>query len=193
MESKEVLELIHKAKAGNNEATEKLIEQYLNAVRKINNKWGGTDDGFQEGILGIYEAIKTYDFSYNTKFLTHLYPNIEARIRRFIDKENYKVSYNAITEIKKGRMDKIQFQTYEGLEIEDKNINNVDFENKTFVAKLLDCCTKQEKEVLNLLFFEGYSGQAVAEKLGMSRQWVHSMKHRAFEKIRNNIKSPRNF
>ena len=86
MESKEVLELIHKAKAGNNEATEKLIEQYLNAVRKINNKWGGTDDGFQEGILGIYEAIKTYDFSYNTKFLTHLYPNIEARIRRFIDK-----------------------------------------------------------------------------------------------------------
>ena len=118
MESKEVLELIHKAKAGNNEATEKLIEQYLNAVRKINNKWGG---------------------------------------------------------------------------IEDKNINNVDFENKTFVAKLLDCCTKQEKEVLNLLFFEGYSGQAVAEKLGMSRQWVHSMKHRAFEKIRNNIKSPRNF
>ena len=57
MESKEVLELIHKAKAGNNEATEKLIEQYLNAVRKINNKWGGTDDGFQEGILGIYEAM----------------------------------------------------------------------------------------------------------------------------------------
>ena len=50
MESKEVLELIHKAKAGNNEATEKLIEQYLNAVRKINNKWGGTDDGFQESM-----------------------------------------------------------------------------------------------------------------------------------------------
>ena len=86
MESKEVLELICRAKAGDNEATEKLIEQYLNAIRKINNKWGGTDDGFQEGILGIYEAIKTYDFSYNTKFLTHLYPNIEARIRRFIDK-----------------------------------------------------------------------------------------------------------
>ena len=96
MESKEVLELICRAKAGDNEATEKLIEQYMNAVRKINNKWGGTDDGFQEGILGIYEAIKTYDFSYNTKFLTHLYPNIEARIRRFIDKENYRVSYNAI-------------------------------------------------------------------------------------------------
>ena len=86
MESQEVLKLIREAKKGNEEAIETLIERYLNTVRKINNKWGGTDDGFQEGILGIYEAIKTYDFSYNTKFLTHLYPNIEARIRRFIDK-----------------------------------------------------------------------------------------------------------
>ena len=157
MESKEVLELIHKAKAGNNEATEKLIEQYLNAVRKINNKWGGTDDGFQEGILGIYEAIKTY---------------------------NYRVSYNAITEIKKGRRDKIQFQTYEGLEIEDKNINNVDLENKTFVAKLLDCCTKQEKYIIKKLYFDGYSGKEVAKQLKVSRQRVHIAKHNALAKMR---------
>lgn len=184
MESKEVLELIHKAKAGNNEATEKLIEQYLNAVRKINNKWGGTDDGFQEGILGIYEAIKTYDFSYNTKFLTHLYPNIEARIRRFIDKENYRVSYNAISEIKKGRRDKIQFQTCEGLEIEDKNINDVNLEEKTFVAKLLDCCTKQEKYIIEKLYFDGYSEEEVAKQLKVSRQRVHIAKHNALAKMR---------
>ena len=38
MESTEILELIRKAKAGDNEATETLIEKYLNAVRKINNK-----------------------------------------------------------------------------------------------------------------------------------------------------------
>ena len=40
MESKEVLELIRRAKVGDNEATEKLIERYLNTVRKINHKWG---------------------------------------------------------------------------------------------------------------------------------------------------------
>ena len=61
------------------------------------------------------------------------------------------------------------------------------------IEKLLKYCTKQEKEVLNLLFFEGYSGQAVAEKLGMSRQWIHSIKHKALKKIRENIKSSRNF
>lgn len=193
MESTEILELIRKAKMGDNEATETLIEKYLNAVRKINNKWGGTDDGFQEGILGIYQAIKTFDESYNTKFMTHLYFHIEAKIRKFIDKERYRVPQYIIESIKKGEQERLYFSGIENLEIEDENTDNENLENKVLVEKLLNCCTRQEKEVLNLLFFEGYSGQAVAEKLRMSRQWVHSIKHRAFEKIRNNIKSPRDF
>ena len=39
MESKEVLELIRRAKVGDNEATGILIERYLKTVRKINHKW----------------------------------------------------------------------------------------------------------------------------------------------------------
>ena len=187
MESTEILELIRKAKAGDNEATETLIEKYLNAVRKINNKWGGTDDGFQEGILGIYQAIKTFDESYNTKFMTHLYFHIEAKIRKYIDKERYRVPQYIIEGVKKCERERLYFLELENFEIEDENIKMDNLENKVFIENLLNCCTKQEKEVLNLLFFEGYSGQAVAEKLGKSRQWVHSMKHRAFEKIRNNI------
>lgn len=193
MENQKVLELIREAKKGNNEAIETLIERYLNTVRKINNKWGGTDDGFQEGILGIYQAIKTYDESYNTKFMTHLYFHIEAKIRRYIDKERYRVPQYVIESIKKGEQERVYFSGIENLEIEDGNIDNEDLENKILVERLLNYCTNQEKEVLNLLFFEGYSGQAVAEKLGMSRQWVHSIKHKAFKKIRNNIKSSRNF
>ena len=187
MESQEVLELIREAKRGNEKAIETLIERYLNTVRKINYKWGNTDDGFQEGILGIYQAIKTYDESYNTKFMTHLYFHIEAKIRKFIDKERYRVPQYVIESIKKGEQERVYFSEIENLKIEDGSIDNETLENKVLVEKLLNCCTKQEKEVLNLLFFEGYSGQAVAEKLGMSRQWVHSIKHRAFEKIRNNI------
>lgn len=188
MESQEVLELIREAKKENNEATEKLIERYLNTVRKINNKWGGTDDGFQEGILGIYQAIKTYDESYNTKFMTHLYFHIEAKIRKFIDKERYRVPQYVIEGIKKGERERLYFSELEDFEIKDESIEVDNLENKVLVERLLNYCTRQEKEVLNLLFFEGYSGQAVAEKLGMSRQWVHSIKHRAFEKIRENIR-----
>lgn len=193
MESQEVLELIREAKKGNNEATEKLIERYLNTVRKINNKWGGTDDGFQEGILGIYQAIKTFDESYNTKFMTHLYFHIEAKIRKFIDKERYRVPQYIIESIKKGEQERLYFSGIENLEIEDENTGNENLENKVLIEKVLNCCTYQERTVIKYLFFEGYTGEQVAQKLGISRQWVHSIKHKAFEKIRNNIKNPRNF
>lgn len=193
MESQEVLEFIREAKKGNNEAIERLIERYLNTVRRINHKWGNTDDGFQEGILGIYQAIKTYDESYNTKFMTHLYFHIEAKIRRFIDKERYRVPQYVIESIKKGEKERLYFSELENFEIEDENIEIDNLENKILVEKLLKYCTKQERTVIKYLFFEDYSGEEVAKKLGMSRQWVHSIKHRAFEKIRNNIKNPRNF
>ena len=193
MESQEVLELIREAKKGNNEATEKLIEMYLNTVRKINHKWGNSDDGFQEGILGIYQAIKTFDESYNTKFMTHLYFHIEAKIRKFIDKERYKVPQYVIESIKKGEQERVYFSGIEELELEAKNIDNENLENKILIEKVLNYCTDQERAVIKYLFFEGYSGQAVAEKLGMSRQWVHSIKYRALKKMRENIKSPKNF
>lgn len=193
MESTEILELIRKAKAGDNEATETLIEKYLNAVRKINNKWGGTDDGFQEGVLGVYQAIKTYDENYNTKFMTHLYFHIEAKIRKYIDKERYRVPQHVIESIKKGEQERLYFSEIENFEIEDASINNENLENKVLIEKILNYCTAQEKTVINYLFFEGYSGEEIAKKLKKSRQWVHTIKHRAFEKIRNNIKNPRNF
>lgn len=193
MESQEVLELIREAKKGNNEATEKLIERYLNTVRKINHKWGNSDDGFQEGIFGIYQAIKTYDESYNTKFMTHLYFYVEAKIRKYIDKERYRVPQYVIESIKKGEQERVYFSGIEDLEIGDENIKIDNLENKVLIENLLSYCTKKERQILDLLFFKGYSGEEIAKKLGMSRQWVHSMKHRAFEKIRNNIKSPRDF
>lgn len=193
MESQEVLELIRKAKKGNEKAIETLIERYLKTVRKINHKWGNSEDGFQEGIFGIYQAIKTYDESYNTKFMTHLYFYVEAKIRKYIDKERYRVPQYVIESIKKGEQERVYFSGIEDLEIGDENIKIDNLENKVLIENLLSCCTKKERQILDLLFFKGYSGEEIAKKLGMSRQWVHSMKHRAFEKIRNNIKSPRDF
>ena len=192
MESKEVLELIRRAKVGDNKATGILIERYLKTVRKINHKWGNSEDGFQEGIFGIYQAIKTYDESYNTKFMTHLYFYVEAKIRKYIDKERYRVPQYVIESIKKGEQERVYFSGIEDLEIGDENIKIDNLENKVLVENLLNCCTKKERQILDLLFFKGYSGEEIAKKLGMSRQWVHSMKHRAFEKIRGQINKSEN-
>ena len=193
MESKEVLELIREAKKGNKKAIETLIERYLNTIRKINHKWGNTDDGFQEGVLGEYQAIKTYDENYNTKFMTHLYFYVEAKIRKYIDKERYRVPQYIIESIKKGEKERLYFSSLENLEIKDENDSNDKLEKKVLIEELLTCCTIQEKKVIRYLFFDGYTGEEVAKKLQISRQRVHIIKSKALEKIRNNIKSPRNF
>ena len=193
MESKEVLELIREAKKENKKAIETLIERYLNTIRKINHKWGNTDDGFQEGVLGVYQAIKTYDESYNTKFMTHLYFYVEAKIRKYIDKERYRVPQYIIESIKKGEKERLYFSSLENLEIKDENESNDKLEKKVLIEELLTCCTIQEKKVIRYLFFDGYTGEEVAKKLQISRQRVHIIKSKALEKIRNNIKSPRNF
>ena len=193
MENKEVLKLIREAKKGNKKAIETLIERYLNTIRKINHKWGNTDDGFQEGVLGVYQAIKTYDESYNTKFMTHLYFYVEAKIRKYIDKERYRVPQYIIESIKKGEKERLYFSSLENLEIKDENESNDKLEKKVLIEELLTCCTIQEKKVIRYLFFDGYTGEEVAKKLQISRQRVHIIKSKALEKIRNNIKSPRNF
>ena len=107
---------------------------------------------------------------------------------KYIDKEIYRVPQYIIESIKKGKQERVYFSGIENLEIEDENIKMDNLENKVLIENLLNCCTKKERQVLDLLFFKGYSGEEIAKKLGMSRQWVHSMKHRAFEKIRENIR-----
>ena len=188
MESTEILELIRKAKAGDNEATETLIEKYLNAVRKINNKWGGTDDGFQEGILGVYQAIKNFDERFNIKFLTYLYYNVESKIRKFVDKERYRVPQYVIEGIKKGERERLQFSEIENFQIEDNSVDLKATESKVFIENIISCCNSREKEGLKLLFMEGYHGEEVAKKLGITRQYIYNIKNKAFKKIRRKIR-----
>ena len=105
----------------------------------------------------------------------------------FIDKERYRVPQYIIESIKKCEQERLYFLGIENLEIEDENIKIDNLENKVLIENLLNCCTKKERQVLALLFFKGYSGDEIAKKFRMSRQWVHSMKLKAFEKIRENI------
>lgn len=186
MENLETLELIRKAKNGDLEATETLIEKYWYVVIKINNKWYGTDDSFQEGILGIYDAIRTFNESCNTKFMTHVWINIESRIRKNLDAEYYKLPRRTIELIKKGEREKITFTEFGTYEIEDKNkISNS--ENKVFVQNLLRYCTEKEKFILKKIYFEGFTEIDIAKMMKKSRQYVNITKQRALTKLRKEL------
>ena len=91
--------LIKKARAGEKEAREVLIEQNLGLVRHIVKRFLGrgyeAEDLFQIGVIGLIKAIDKFYTEYDVKFSTYAVPLITGEIKRFIrDDGMIKVSRN---------------------------------------------------------------------------------------------------
>ncbi|MCM1125750.1 MAG: SigF/SigG family RNA polymerase sporulation sigma factor [Lachnospiraceae bacterium] len=91
--------LIEKARAGEKEAREVLIEQNLGLVHHIVKRFLGrgyeTEDLFQIGVIGLIKAIDKFNTKYQVQFSTYAVPLIAGEIKRFIrDDGMIKISRN---------------------------------------------------------------------------------------------------
>ncbi|MGB9839918.1 SigF/SigG family RNA polymerase sporulation sigma factor [Thermovenabulum sp.] len=88
----ENIELIIKAKGGDHEAKEKLIQKNLglvyNVVKRFENRGFELEDLVQIGTIGLLKAIDRFDLSYNVKFSTYAVPMIIGEIKRQIRDNN---------------------------------------------------------------------------------------------------------
>lgn len=186
MESKENLELIRKAKSGDQEAIENLIEQNIKLIKNINAKYGRMEDGIQEGILGLYRAIDTYDESYNVKFSTHAYKHIYKYIKNFFDAERYKTTVHYSRRIKSGKIEysgQVEFMEEITEEVRAENIDT-----KVFINTLIaENCNDKEKEFIKLLYYEGKIEADIARELNISRQAVNQFKNHILQKLRRGL------
>ncbi|MFU0823652.1 RNA polymerase sporulation sigma factor SigF [Clostridium sp.] len=84
----ENLDLIQKAKSGDKEALDKLIENNLPLVSSISKKFLNRgyeyDDIFQIGCMGLVKAVNNFDENYNVQFSTYAVPMIMGEIKRFL-------------------------------------------------------------------------------------------------------------
>jgi len=97
LSDEEMVSLLTKAKQGDQEAREKLVNCNLklvfNLVQRFENRGYELEDLFQIGTIGLMKAIDKFDFSYNVKFSTYAVPMIIGEIRRFLrDDSPVKVS-----------------------------------------------------------------------------------------------------
>ena len=78
--AEETDELLKKAKAGDAEAREKLIQGNLRLVLSVIQKFAGrgenADDLFQVGCVGLIKAIDNFDPSHMVKFSTYGVPTV---------------------------------------------------------------------------------------------------------------------
>ena len=93
----ETLELLHKAKQGDENAKNFLIQKnsplVKSIVRRYKNKGVEYDDLYQLGCMGFVKALNNFDESFNVKFSTYAVPMIAGEIKRFLrDDGSIKVS-----------------------------------------------------------------------------------------------------
>lgn len=84
----ELMELLKKAQAGDEEARERLVNCNLklifNLIQRFAHRGYELEDLFQIGTIGLIKAIDKFDFSYGVKFSTYAVPMIIGEIRRFL-------------------------------------------------------------------------------------------------------------
>jgi RNA polymerase sporulation-specific sigma factor len=92
LNEKEMTDLLIKAKAGDKNAREYLINCNLklvfNLVQRFEGRGCELEDIFQIGTIGLMKAIDKFDLSYNVKFSTYAVPMIIGEIRRFLRDDN---------------------------------------------------------------------------------------------------------
>ena len=73
---------------------EQLLE-YENLVYSIINKYSGydKDDLYQAGIMGLIQAYKNYDSSFNVKFSSYAYYYILGEVTKYINIEKHLFHY----------------------------------------------------------------------------------------------------
>lgn len=90
-------ELLAKAKAGDKEASEALVQENAGLIWSVARRFIGrgteTDDLYQLGCLGFLKAVEGFDLQFGTQFSTYAVPKIAGEIRRFLrDDGSVKVS-----------------------------------------------------------------------------------------------------
>lgn len=92
LKEKEKIELLKKAREGNKQAREELINGnlrlVLSVIQKFMNRGENPDDLFQVGCIGLIKAIDNFDLSQDVRFSTYAVPMIIGEIRRYLRDNN---------------------------------------------------------------------------------------------------------
>jgi RNA polymerase sporulation-specific sigma factor len=195
-------ELVAFAKAGDTEATRRVLVRYKQFVRLKSSSYflagGDSDDLIQEGYIGLYKAIRDYEYGRNTSF------------RSFAE---LCVTRQIITAIKTASRQKHgPLNTYLSF---SHSPSSSDYESRTLadiipsgrtsdpvqqviskeeVGSLTDCLLKMLSPLESLVlkyYLEGNSYEDIAEQIGHDTKTVDNALQRVKRKVTQHLDSRR--
>ena len=185
-------ELIQKLREGDERIMDYILEKYKPLVlRKANAMFligGDTDDLIQEGMIGLFKAIRDYRSDRETSFFhfaelcinRQLYSAVEASNRKkHVPLNTYVSFYSQTTEKGKSLAETLltdQMDDPEQLVIEQENFT-------AFWEQLREQLSALERQVLDA-YLEGKNYRQIAEELGKSPKTIDNALSRIKGKIR---------
>lgn len=185
--------LIEQLRSGQREITDYIMDKYKNLVRKRANAMfligGDTDDLIQEGMIGLFKAIRDFNVDKDTSFYhfadlcitRQIYHAVEASQRKKHLPLNTYVSLNAQMgqegeETFLDVLESFEYSNPEQLLIEREDA-------RAIREKLKDDLSRFERQVLQL-YLQGLSYQQIAEQLDKEPKAIDN----ALQRIRAKIK-----
>ncbi|MCR5653949.1 MAG: RNA polymerase sporulation sigma factor SigK [Ruminococcus sp.] len=194
LSSKEEKEFLTKAKDGDVEARNKLVEHNLRLVAHIIKKYYSSrndqDDLVSIGTIGLIKAVNTFDINKNIKLSSYASRCIENEILMYfrnLKKSSQDISLNEAIDMDK---DGNPLSLFDVLSTEDNILDNIN--KKLNLKKIYEYIDSEldprEKQVIILRY--GLNGddpitqREVADILGVSRSYISRIETKALKNLR---------
>lgn len=180
------IELVKRAQSGDLDAQEALITRYAWIARsKARNYFfenGSREDLAQEGMIGIWKAIREFDVNKNDNFIAFVNTCVASHIKdalRAYNRNKNKVLNEAVSLT---AFDENISPEYVG----DPIGNYIEKEGmEGFYEKLRSLCTEEQMTVLRY-YFEGYTYSEIASIMNVSPKRIDNVLLAVKNKIKKN-------
>ncbi len=194
-------ELIMQLREGNQEVMDYLMDKYKNLVRsKAKSMYilgADTEDLIQEGMIGLFKAVRDYDFGRDAGFYTfadlcisrQIYTAVQASGRKkHMPLNTYISFYSKVADETGDDGQAVHLENV--LESEDKNPEEklIDRENVEYIEQIIQSqLSSMERQVIDL-YLTGMATAEVSRVLGIDEKSADNALQRAKAKIRKAIK-----
>ncbi len=191
-------EFIEKIRNGDQEYELELLSKYKDLVVKISRCYfitgGDLEDIIQEGMIGLYKAIKNYNEKKDASFKTFAVMCIKHQIQSAIKKSNANknkplssaISFQNFTEDGNGEnMEYLPVELVLDLSPEDEAIHKEEYRH--LKAKIKEILSPLEYKVLTY-YLQGYSYKEISQGLNVSSKSIDN----SLSRIKNKLKEKLN-
>lgn len=179
----EIIYMIHE---GNEEACDFLIDKYKYLIKKVINELTESStlvgiekiDLYQEGLIGLLSAIKSYKDNKDVLFYTYAYKCIRTHMLTCLRDLNRKKHMILNTSYSLDRVfsNDQDSSLYDVIKDESSNPNKLIIEGEIeneMLSKLFEICSKNEVEILKLKL-NGFSNKEISQIINKEKKYIEN-------------------